>query len=245
VMPITFVLIKFELIPRVRQHYSYIKWILGGLTLLATYLLGIFSDWIIVGYTHSRADSLPSAQKALTFIFTIASWCGLAVLIGSVAYILQAINLVRLFIAEQVTDSKWWKEFRYELSPSVNLRQFPAERKIVKMKHELMLFLALFFLTVIPLTIFSSYLESDSLERDVQEIIVTTSFHSDTEACGLRWDDRVSIAVLPMGKMVAATKITGGTYIFEPGECKPTLFKTRKKADFRIYTTSLNSASLD
>lgn len=239
--PVVFILFKFDLLPKLTTYYKHIKWVIGAIAIIISFLLGIFADYAITSYTHTRAENFPAAQKALTTIFTLLFWCGVVVAIGIAAYLVQAMNLVRFIIYDMIASTKRWKIFIYKLTPEIDLKPYPLKKKEFHIKHEMILFLGLLCLTSLPLKMFLSYLQSNTMDTDLQHIIVTTSLLSEVEDCGFPKDDRVAIVILPMGKMVAATRLSDGSYVFEPGDCKPVRFEPRKKVDISIYNASIGS----
>jgi hypothetical protein len=240
IIPVILFLLKLKVIPVIKKHYTLTKWSIGIITLAATYVLGIVSDASIVTYTNSRAENFPLAQKAITFIFTLTGWWIVAVMIGTAAYLLQTLNLIRLMFRDHPAVSNISYRLSFILDPDHELTPYPKKKKKVVMKHEMTLFIGLGFFATLSLAIWEGYLRSESIDSDLQDIIVMTSFHADGRACGFPDNKDLFISVLPMGKMIAATRISGGKYLFEPGLCTPTLYKPRPKVDLSIFNASLN-----
>lgn len=238
-IPVVFFLLKLKLIPFFKRHYTFIKWGIGLVTLVATYVTGIFSDWLIVQLTDSRAENFPSAQKALTITLLITFWWVAAVAVGSIAYLLQAFNLVRIMLLDVQEVQSAWAKFRFFIARDIDLTPYKKLRRAPVIVHEMTFFVGLGLFTTLSLTIWQTYLASGNLEPHADEIIVLTTFHASPEACGLPGEKDVFIAILPMGKMIAATRLPDSKYVFEPGECKPQTYKPRAKKDIGMYRVSL------
>ncbi|EGH17478.1 hypothetical protein Pgy4_31411, partial [Pseudomonas savastanoi pv. glycinea str. race 4] len=206
-----------------------IKWCIGVITVTGAYLIGIYTDSEIVFLTKSRADNFPHAQKALTLILTISALWATAVIIGLIAYLLQFLNIMRLFIIETTRLDVRIDKLLKSIAPREKPRSQPKRKKNINMQHEVTLFVGLCFFCVLSIVIFENYAHRNTTNQDLKQIIVMTSFHADGDACGLPNDKNVSILILPMGKMIVATHLSEGDYVFEPGECKPTLYKPRQK----------------
>ncbi|WP_122530609.1 hypothetical protein [Pseudomonas viridiflava] len=239
ILPVVFFLQKFKIIPLIKNNYTLIKWCIGVITVTGAYLIGIYTDSEIVFLTKSRADNFPHAQKALTLILTISALWATAVIIGLIAYLLQFLNIMRLFIIETTRLDVRIDKLLKSIAPREKPRSHPKRKKNINMQHEITLFVGLCFFCVLSIVIFENYAHRNTTNQDLKQIIVMTSFHADGDACGLPNDKDVSILILPMGKMIVATHLSEGDYVFEPGECKPTLYKPRQKTDIHIFNANL------
>ncbi|WP_440809669.1 hypothetical protein [Pseudomonas syringae] len=239
ILPVIFFTQKFKIITLIKINYTWIKWIIGFITLTGAYLIGIYTDFEIVYLTKSKADNFPNAQKALTFIFTLAALWATAVIIGLIAYGLQFLNLMRIFLIETFKIDEFIEKIIYKETSKEKLNAYTKPKKKIHMRHEMTLFLGLCLFTVLSIAAFDNYAQKGTIDFDLKKIIVLTSFHADADACGFPDDKNVSIAILPMSRMIAATHLANGDYTFEPGECRPPFFKPKQKPNLSIFRVSL------
>lgn len=215
VLPVILFVVKFQVIKIVRDNYSWLKWVAGIAAIAVTIFASVYADELIVDATHSRAENFPAAQRVLTAVGALLVYYYLLIFIGFAVYLGQVARVIIKAVMESSGTQEWARGIR------VVMRRTPSKRassKIV-MFNEMAMVVGFAFFVLGMIKVAEDNLGSDSMQKIYQKIIVITSFHAKPEDCGLDKDPRVSVSILPLGKMISATALENGKFDFKSGVC--------------------------
>jgi hypothetical protein len=214
VTPIALLAVKFDLVSLIKKHYPWLKWAASIMAIAVTIIASIYADAIVVETTHTRAENLPAAQRLLTGVGALFIYYYILVIICTVVYIAQVINVVvRTNVGKALEN--------HTRAVRIVFRRFPSRmpHRPVKLLNEYALAIGLAFLVLGSLNFVEIFFGKDKLTKTAQGLIVFSSFHTNGEECGLEKKEGVSVSLLPFGKIIVATLLKDGKYDFKPGVC--------------------------
>ncbi|MBX8500004.1 hypothetical protein [Pseudomonas lijiangensis] len=213
--PLLLFIIKFKILLFIRSNYSWLKWTAGVIGVIVTIFASVYADEMIVKATHSRAENFPAAQRVLIvansllayyylMIFTILTVC--------------AFQMFYIFFKEMIRDKYLSKYIR---AWNIILQKKPSKAHYKKANFsDLSLVVGLLLCSTGMIKLGEIHLNENSLNTNIQRIIIFSSFHARPEDCDMEYSDRIFVAILPFDKMVTATRTENGTYDFKSGRCQ-------------------------
>ncbi len=221
VVPMVLFVIKFKVVQFVRENYTWLKWVAGVVAIGVTVFANVLADELIVEATHSRAENFPVSQRVLTVAgallvyYYLLMFVALAISFAQLAYVM----------AKELTSGQFAQNYLRALR--VVFHQRPSKRVAGKINNhvDVALITGLIILVFGLLRYAELNFNKESMAKGSQRIIVFSSFHARPEDCGLQKNEKASVSILPLGKMIVATKLENGTYDFSGGVCKDTEVK--------------------
>ena len=238
--PIALLIVKLNLIELSKKYKTILKWTASITAISTAFITSIFVDKFITEITHTRAENFPAAQYLLTTIGSLGIYYVTITALSFIIYLAQCGNIVFLIISQ----GNLYKTKKRAVRIAFKLKPSRTDSRTVDMSSEVALLLGLSLFTTIMLTLPNPYLRADLILKNTQQLIVFSSFHGSGNDCGAEESEIVSLAILPFGKMVVATRLEDGTYNFKPGSCEPSEELTYKN-QFTNTSNSKTTAKID
>ncbi|WP_148053963.1 hypothetical protein [Pseudomonas fluorescens] len=207
---IALILKKYNILETLKANLELLKIPAGILAIGVTVFSGILADGLISESTKLDAGYFQAAQRALTTISATTIYLYLLILLVATSYFLQSAKISLSIIGE--TQTARILRILFHTKPSTK----------IKLYNEIASMIATGILIFLPLTLQKNYVTQENLIRSINKLVIFSSFHANTEMCGLPKNRNVKVSLLPSDKAAYAVLNHRGGYTFKIYECKNT-----------------------
>ncbi|WP_323164521.1 hypothetical protein [Pseudomonas atacamensis] len=207
---IALILKKYNILETLKANLELLKIPAGILAIGVTVFSGILADGLISESTKLDAGYFQAAQRALTTISATTIYLYLLILLVATSYFLQSAKISLSIIGE--TQTARILRILFHTKPNTK----------IKLYNEIASMIATGILILLPLTLQNNYVTQENLIHSINKLVIFSSFHANTEMCGLPKNSNVKVSILPSDKAAYAVFNHRGGYTFKIDDCKIT-----------------------